>query len=257
MRIAGKLAADDFNRLGLCEGSLDLVLLLHPLRIDKASEKVQLYFWVLGSPRLRRSDRPSHSGPAHIAFDTIDGLGLRMIAISKLTPTTHTIAVYASPWPSPDTTQHSLPGGRYPLPGPDFHRLDHASFPGAPMAGLCVPLSTLHVAPHGTPRMTRGQCDSLFLHRLGLSPFTPCRSPGARLPGSTEETLVYIRNNGAGFDMQYADNLFGVFQRLHGVDEYEGTGIGLANVRRIISRHGCGCGRWARWTSMRRSFSRC
>ena len=48
--------------------------------------------------------------------------------ISWLNPTPHTIAVYASPWSSPATPQHSLPGGRYPLPGPDSHRLDHASF---------------------------------------------------------------------------------------------------------------------------------
>jgi hypothetical protein len=48
--------------------------------------------------------------------------------ISWLKPTPHTITVYASPWSSPSTAQHSLPGGRYPLPGPDFHRLDRASF---------------------------------------------------------------------------------------------------------------------------------
>jgi len=48
--------------------------------------------------------------------------------ISWLNPTPQTITVYASPWSSPSTTQHSLPGGRYPFPEPDFHRLDRASF---------------------------------------------------------------------------------------------------------------------------------
>ncbi len=65
---------------------------------------------------------------------------------------------------------------------------------------------------------------------------TPRIQVGAEVQGS--ETIYFVKDNGVGFNMEYVGKLFGVFQRLHSMEEFEGTGIGLAIVKRIVTRHG-------------------
>jgi light-regulated signal transduction histidine kinase (bacteriophytochrome) len=91
-------------------------------------------------------------------------------------------------------------------------------------------------------------CDSSLLRQVFINlisnavkysrPRDPARIEIGCSRSAEGDPVIFVRDNGVGFNMKYADKLFGVFQRLHLADEFEGTGIGLANAHRIITRHG-------------------
>jgi light-regulated signal transduction histidine kinase (bacteriophytochrome) len=79
---------------------------------------------------------------------------------------------------------------------------------------------------------------NLISNAVKFTSTRPCAEIEIGCRNDGRENVCFIKDNGVGFNMDYADRLFGVFQRLHTQEEFEGTGIGLANVRRIISLHG-------------------
>jgi light-regulated signal transduction histidine kinase (bacteriophytochrome) len=111
---------------------------------------------------------------------------------------------------------------------------------GADTAGRTI---QWHTRPLPLVRGDRNMLRAAFINLVGNAvKYTSTRQVAeieiGSQPATNGDRVVYVRDNGVGFDMAYADKLFGVFQRLHGPDEFEGTGIGLANVRRIVQRHG-------------------
>lgn len=100
----------------------------------------------------------------------------------------------------------------------------------------------VHIDPtmqvHGDPTLLRVVLENLLGNAWKYT--TKCPSPQVWFERCTDSTTpsFSVRDNGAGFDMRYADRLFGVFQRLHSASEFQGTGVGLASVRRIVHKHG-------------------
>ena len=90
----------------------------------------------------------------------------------------------------------------------------------------------------GDPSLLRQVFHNLIANALKFTQRRPCAQIEIGEEQRNGTRAIYVRDNGVGFDMKYAGKLFGVFQRLHRADEFEGTGVGLVTVQRILQRHG-------------------
>jgi len=107
---------------------------------------------------------------------------------------------------------------------------------GRDVVWVTPPLPAVHADPALLRLVLLNLISNAVKYTRGRAP-ARIEVKGAR-DDASGEVVVSVRDNGVGFDMQFADKLFGVFQRLHSSDAFEGTGIGLANVRQIVRRHG-------------------
>jgi light-regulated signal transduction histidine kinase (bacteriophytochrome) len=95
-----------------------------------------------------------------------------------------------------------------------------------------------NVLAEGDPRLLRIVMDNLMNNSWKYTNKRPAAVIEFGINHQTDRPAFFVRDDGAGFEMKYAQKLFGAFQRLHGMDEFPGSGIGLATVQRIIHRHG-------------------
>jgi light-regulated signal transduction histidine kinase (bacteriophytochrome) len=135
----------------------------------------------------------------------------------------------------------------------DFSRLGRQALARRPVDMTALAREIAATLTHGTSRsveiapLPRAEADPALLRQVWANlignalkysgkQVAPRVEIGAR--EEPEGNVYWVRDNGVGFDMRYVDKLFGVFQRLHGADEFPGTGVGLAIVQRVVARHG-------------------
>lgn len=123
----------------------------------------------------------------------------------------------------------------------DMRALAQAAFEEAsaqePRGKTCFEIAALPAA-YGEPVMLRQIWANLLANAVKFTRHFAAPRIEVGTASGNGEVVYFVRDNGAGFDMAHAANLFGVFQRLHGEEEFEGTGVGLAFVKRIVQRHG-------------------